>query len=51
MKVEIESIKKTKTEENLEIKDLGPLHSSPGVPCQLSRLTPARAHTGFHKGS
>jgi hypothetical protein len=27
------------------------LHSSPGLPCQRSCLTPARAHTGFHKGS
>jgi hypothetical protein len=27
------------------------LHSSPRLPCQRSCLTPARAHTGFPKGS
>jgi hypothetical protein len=37
-----------------EIKeDLRPLllHSSPRVPCQWTRPTPARAHTGFPTGS
>jgi hypothetical protein len=28
-----------------------PLHSSRRVPCQQTRLTPARTHTGFHMGS
>jgi hypothetical protein len=26
-------------------------YSRPGIPCQQSRLTPARAHTGFPTGS
>jgi hypothetical protein len=36
---------------NENVRNSLPLHSSPRLPCQQTRVTPARAHTGFPTGS